>query len=119
MARLIDLHWQSRTVHVKIRYEGFITESAQETGEPIKGFTELYSRVIKLFRNKYKPQHGVRLVGAGLMNIETSPAPEEKGLFDEESTVSEKEIALEKLVVELNKKFPCALKRGRAMIGGE
>ncbi|MDR2617912.1 MAG: DNA polymerase IV, partial [Treponema sp.] len=70
--RLLDCKWRSRTVSVKIRYGDFTTEAGRETFEtPVTTLNELYDRILGLFHKKYQSSGGVRLIGAGLMNLET------------------------------------------------
>jgi DNA polymerase-4 len=111
--RLLDCCWQSRTVSIKIRYGDFSTEGARETGEtPVTTMNGLYERVLSLFRKKYQKGRGVRLIGAGLMNLETGGRQGE--LFDNRG---EKERRLEKSILEINKKHPgAALRRGRSWL---
>ncbi|MDR2048629.1 MAG: DNA polymerase IV [Treponema sp.] len=113
MFRFLSSSWQSRTVFVKIRYEDFTTLSVRETQErPITTLNELYGRLLSLFRKKYQAGRGVRLIGAGLGNLETKD-PEQGDLFD---MTNEKEKLLEKSILEINKKFPkAALKRLRSL----
>jgi DNA polymerase-4 len=105
---------QSRTVLLKIRYEDFSTETAQATfPHAIRTLNELYDHVLALFHKKYQTGRGVRLIGAGLMNIEEGGAAQ-ADLFD---IGDEKEQHLEKTILEINKKFPAAaLRRGRSWL---
>ncbi|MDR0382447.1 MAG: DNA polymerase IV [Spirochaetaceae bacterium] len=107
--RLLDSRRQSGTVTVKIRYTDFSTESARETsGRPVSAMNDLFGRVSALFRRKYKTGSGVRLIGAGLMNLCESAGG---GLFDFEDERSKK---LERCIHEINSKFPeAALKKAR------
>jgi DNA polymerase-4 len=116
MFRLLDRDWQSRTVFLKIRYGDFSTESVQETfPQPVSTINELFDHLSSLFHRKYKPGRGVRLIGAGLMNLETDHAPRQMDLFE---TGNEKERNLEKYILEINKKYPgAALRKGRSMMG--
>jgi DNA polymerase-4 len=118
MFRLLEGKWKSRTVHIKIRYGDFTTESIQETSEqPVATINDLFERLSALFHKKYQTGRGIRLIGAGLMNIETDSAPVQADLFDETDTKNTKEEALEKVIFEVNKKFPeAALKKGRSML---
>jgi DNA polymerase-4 len=115
MFRLLDYRWQSRTVSLKIRYEDFSTEGARETtSAPVSTVNDLYERLLALFHKKYRSGRGVRLIGAGLMNLETENAPRQGDLFD---TAGEKERLLEQTILELNRKFPAAaLHRGRSWL---
>jgi DNA polymerase-4 len=109
--RMLDGQWQSGTVALKIRYSDFSTESAQETSaRPVGTMNDLFDRARSLFHRKYKRGYGVRLIGAGLMNLEPR-APSAGELFDFDGT---KKIALESCIHEINRKFPqAAIKRAR------
>ena len=117
MWRLLDCRWHSRTVSVKIRYANFSTESGRKTFEnPVRSFNELYERLLGLFHQKYRSGRGVRLLGAGLMNLETRNAHQGE-LFDEGPPQAEKERRLEEAILAINKKFPqAALRRGRSCL---
>jgi DNA polymerase-4 len=113
MFRLLHTDYQSRTVFIKIRYgEDFLTESARETlRRPVSTLNELYDRLLALFRKKWKQGKGVRLIGAGLGNLEEKEV--QGDLFDDRS---EKERRLEQSILAINDKFPnAAVKRGRAL----
>ncbi|GHV80239.1 hypothetical protein AGMMS49944_20300 [Spirochaetia bacterium] len=120
MFRLLNQNWQSRTVAIKIRYEDFSTVSARETfPNPVGSINELFDHLSALFRRKYQEVHGrgVRLIGAGLLNLETGNTPRQGELFD---TANEKERALDKYILEINKKFPnAALRRGRSLMADD
>ncbi|MDR1506715.1 MAG: DNA polymerase IV [Treponema sp.] len=113
MFRFLSCPWQSRTVFIKIRYEDFTTVGARETLErPITTLNSLYDRLLSLFRGKYQSGRGVRLIGAGLGNLEEK-APEQGDLFGK---TDEKERRLEQSILEINNKFPgAALKRLRSL----
>jgi DNA polymerase-4 len=115
MFRLLDQNWRSKTVSIKIRYDDFSTESAQETfPRPVFGINELFDHLSALFRRKYRAGRGVRLIGAGFLNPESADALRQGELFDEPN---EKEGALDKYILEINKKFPnAALRRGRSLM---
>ncbi|MDR1142982.1 MAG: DNA polymerase IV [Spirochaetaceae bacterium] len=111
--RLLQAGYQSRTVFVKIRYgEDFTTAGGRETFQrPIGTLNELYDKLQGLFHKKCSPGRGIRLLGAGLGNLETKTPFRQADLFD---GTSEKERKLEKSILEINSKFPAAaLKRGR------
>ncbi|MDR1956026.1 MAG: DNA polymerase IV [Treponema sp.] len=115
MFRLLDGHWQSRTVFIKIRYHDFSTISAQESlPRPVHTINELFEHLSDLFRRKYQSGRGIRLIGGGLANLETGKAAHQGELFD---TGNEKERNLEQCILEINKKFPsAALKKGRSWL---
>lgn len=113
MFRLLSSRRQSRTVFIKIRYEDFTTVSGRLTcARAVSTLNELYDRLLELFRKKYQPGRGVRLVGAGIGSME-SREEKQGDLFNGQS---EKERRLEQSVLEINKKFPgAALTRGRTL----
>jgi DNA polymerase-4 len=114
MWRLLNCSWQSRTISIKIRYSDFTTEGARETSaEPVSTLNDLYRRLLNLFRKKYQSGRGVRLLGAGLMNLDA--AGNRQGELFEAGV--EKERRLEQAILEINKKFPnAALRRGRSCL---
>jgi DNA polymerase-4 len=118
MFRLLNCNWQSRTVSVKIRYDDFSTQSIRESlPRPLTTVNELFEHLSALFRRKYQEGRGVRLIGAGLMNLETENAARQGELFDTGNTGNKKERDLEKYILEINKKFPgAALKKGRSWL---
>jgi DNA polymerase-4 len=115
--RLLDYQWQSRTVSIKIRYEDFSTEGARETSPAaVSTLNDLYDRLLHLFHKKYQKGRGVRLIGAGLMNLETAGAQQGE-LFD---SGNDKERQLEQTILAINQKFPgAALRRGRTLTEAE
>jgi DNA polymerase-4 len=115
MFRLLDHNWRSKTVSIKIRYDDFSTESAQETlPRPVSGINELFDHLAALLRRKRKSGRGVRLIGAGLLNLESGDTPRQGELFDESDG---KKQALDRYILEINKKFPgAALRRGRSLM---
>ena len=114
--RLLDSNWQSRTVSIKIRYSDFSTVTARETSSGyVTTMNGLYDRLLGLFREKYQKGRGLRLIGAGLLNMENRGAVQ-TDLFEDKS---EKEQRLEKAILDINKKFPdAALRRSRSWLKG-
>ncbi|MDR2177784.1 MAG: DNA polymerase IV [Treponema sp.] len=112
--RLLGEELRSRTVQVKIRYRDFSTELGRESSpHPLVSLNDLYARVLALFRKKYRSGRGLRLVGAGLANLEKGDTPRQGDLFG----AGEKERNLEKAIFEINKKFPgAALRRSRSSL---
>jgi DNA polymerase-4 len=113
--RLLREGRQARTVQIKIRYKDFSTELGRESSpNPVVSLTDLYARVLSVFRKKYRPGRGVRLIGAGLVNLEEGDTTRQGDLFGGHD---EKERALEKAILEINKKFPAAaLHRSRSRL---
>ncbi|MCL2190456.1 MAG: DNA polymerase IV [Treponema sp.] len=112
--RLLEGKWQSRTVSVKIRYGDFSTEGARESRSGhVATLNDLYDRLLGLFRKKYRRGRGVRLLGAGLMNLEDG-AERQGELF---GGAEERDRRLEEAILDINKKFPgAALRRGRSWL---
>ncbi|MDR2110132.1 MAG: DNA polymerase IV [Spirochaetaceae bacterium] len=118
MFRLLAYNWRSGTVSVKIRYDDFSTQSVRRSlPRPVTTVNELFEHLSALFQEKYQAGRGVRLIGAGLMNLETGQVPQQGELFD---AGNEKERNLERYILEINKKFPgAALKKGRSWLAGK
>jgi DNA polymerase-4 len=113
MWRLLGEGRYARTVQVKIRYGDFSTALIQESfSNPVGSLNDLYAKVLALFRKKYQNGRGLRLVGAGLMNLEDGPR--QRDLFD---AGAEKERKLEKAILDINRRFPgAALRRSRSRL---
>ncbi|MDR2516104.1 MAG: DNA polymerase IV [Spirochaetaceae bacterium] len=111
--RVLRGRLESKTISVKIRYDDFTTVIVRETFPAgITALNDFYGKTLALFYRKYEAGRGVRLLGAGLLNLE--PATARQGdLF---GTQNEKERRLEEMIVEINRKFPgAALRRGAVM----
>ena len=119
--RLISSQARSATVSLKIRYSDFTTETAQETfREPVHTLNDFYKRVLDLFHKKYRNgdgnsrSRGIRLIGAGLMNLETEDKVRQGDLFDQGN---DKERRLEESILKINKKHPgAAVHRSRSVL---
>jgi DNA polymerase-4 len=115
MWRLLGEGRYARTVQVKIRYSDFSTGLIQESfSNPIGSLNDLYAKALALFRKKYQNGRGLRLIGAGLTNLEDGPR--QRDLFD---AGAEKERNLEKAILDINRRFPgAALRRSRSQLSG-
>ena len=113
--RLLSSRAQSATVSLKIRYSDFSTESARKTvRNPIRTLNDFYTHVLELFHKKYQKGRGIRLIGAGLMNLETENPTHQTDLFNQSG---EKERRLEESILKINEKYPgAALRRGRSKL---
>lgn len=113
--RLISSRAQSATVSLKIRYSDFTTESVQETlKDPVITLNDFYKRVLNLFHKKYQKGRAVRLIGAGLMKIDTGNPAHQGDLF---GNANEKERRLEESILKINKKHPgAAVHRSRSVL---
>jgi len=117
MFRLLSSGGQSATVSLKIRYSDFSTEVIRETFQnPVLTLNDFYKHVLDLFHRKYQKGRGIRLIGAGLMNLQTESAARQGDLFGEKN---EKERRLEESILKINEKHPgAALRRGRSTLTG-
>jgi len=117
MFRLLSANLQSATVSIKIRYSDFSTEVVRETFKsPVLTLNDFYKHVLKLFHRKYEKGRGIRLLGAGLMNLKTECSTRQGDLFGEKN---EKERRLEESILKINEKYPgAALRRGRSTLTG-
>ena len=115
--RLLSSGGQSATVSLKIRYSDFSTEVIRETFQnPVLTLNDFYKHVLDLFHRKYQKGRGIRLIGAGLMNLQTESAARQGDLFGEKN---EKERRLEESILKINEKHPgAALRRGRSTLTG-
>jgi len=115
MFRLLSSGGQSATVSIKIRYSDFSTEVIRETFQnPVFTLNDFYKHVLDLFRRKYQKGRGIRLIGAGLMNLKTGDSAHQGDLFGEKS---EKERRLEESILKINEKFPGSpLRRSRSTL---
>jgi len=116
--RLISGKVRSATVFLKIRYGDFTTETVQETfRDPVLTLNDLYKKVLDLFHRKYRKSgkdRGVRLIGAGLMNLEADNKARQGDLFGEGN---DKERCLEESILKINKKHPgAAVHRSRSVL---
>jgi DNA polymerase-4 len=115
MFRLYTNNLQSKTIFIKIRYDDFYPETARETlPHPVVSMNELFENLQALFQKKYQAGRRVRLIGAGLANLEPEGSGRQNELFE---SVNEKERKLEKIILAINKKHPGSpLKRGRSWL---
>ncbi len=104
MFRLLREEVTGKTVCVKIRYDDFTTVSAQSSGaQNVTSVEDLFSRALKIFRQKYQAGRAIRLLGVTISN--TSAAGEEKQneLFDFGES---KRKAMEKAILKIERKNP-------------
>ena len=115
MFRLLSSGGQSATVSLKIRYSDFSTDVVRETFQsPVLTLNDFYRHVLELFRRKYQKGRGIRLIGAGLMNLKDESSALQGDLFGGEN---EKERRLEQSILKINEKHPgAALRRGRSAL---
>jgi len=113
--RLLSSKSESAAVSLKIRYSDFTTENIQETfKEPILTLNDFYNHVLELFRRKYQKGRGIRLIGAGLINLSSTTSAYQGELFSQKK---EKERRLEESILKINAKHPDApLRRSRSTL---
>ena len=115
MFRLLSDGSQSSTVSLKIRYEDFSTEGVRETfSDPVSTLNDFYKKALDLFHRKYRKGRGIRLIGAGFMNLKKEKTSGQGDLFD---TGNEKERRLEETILRINAKHPgAAVRRSRSTL---
>ena len=104
MFRLLRENLTGKTVGVKIRYEDFTTVSAQNTSaQNVTSVDDLFSRVSKIFREKYQAGRGIRLLGLSVNNTSAADSEKQNELFD---FGEGKRKAVEKAILKIEKKNP-------------
>jgi DNA polymerase-4 len=113
--RLLSSQVESATISLKIRYSDFSTETFRETfPEAVLTLNDFYKHVLNLFHRKYQRGRGIRLIGAGLINLSKSNSLHQGDLFDQEQ---DKERRLEESILKINSKHPgAALRRSRSTL---
>jgi len=103
MFRMMKEDWKGKTVCVKIRYSDFSTTSIQETSlRYVSSAEDLFNRATELFDKKYNGR-GIRLLGVGVMNLESGCEAPQEDLFD---FGQKKHHKLEEVVLQLKMKNP-------------
>ena len=113
--RLLSGQVESATISLKIRYSDFSTDTFRETfQETVLTLNDFYRHVLDLFHRKYQKNRGIRLIGAGLINLNKSNSLHQGDLFSQEK---DKERRLEESILKINEKHPgAALKRSRSTL---
>lgn len=113
--RLLNEGLNGKTIALKIRYEDFTTVSIQETFNSfLSSSDDLYDKAKKIFYKKYESPRGIRLLGVSVQNLQNNCSVEEE-LFDFNN--NKKKQAVEKAVLELQKKNPKAkISKARLLI---
>lgn len=104
MFRLLKAKSFSKTIFIKIRYDDFSTFTSQETfSDYITSCDDLFEKLKSLFERKYEPGRALRLLGAGLENIEDENSAKQEVLFD---FGEKKKQAVENAILKLSSKHP-------------
>ena len=122
--RLLSSGAQSAAISLKIRYGDFSTQVIRETfRNPILTLNDFYKHILDLFHKKYQKGKGetlgIRLIGAGFMNLDMGDHARQGDLFEEENDRerSSRERRLEESILKINAKHPgAALRRGRSTL---
>jgi nucleotidyltransferase/DNA polymerase involved in DNA repair len=100
--RLRQQHLQGKTVHLKLRYEGFETHTRNKTlVAPTANTEQIYHVILDLFTKNYDQARKVRLLGVGISGFAEKSAIQ-LSLFDPVNPVRSKLDDLEDIV---RKKF--------------
>jgi DNA polymerase-4 len=113
--RLLSSQAESATISLKIRYSDFSTDTFRETfQEPVLTLNDFYRHVLDLFHRKYQRNRGLRLIGAGFINLNKGNSLHQGDLFSQEK---DKERRLEEVILSINAKHPgAALRRSRSTL---
>lgn len=104
MFRLLRDNLTGKTVAIKIRYDDFTTVSAQNTSlQNVTSVDDLFSRAVKIFRNKYQAGRAIRLLGITINNTSDADAEKQNELFD---FGEKKRKAIEKTILKIEQKNP-------------
>lgn len=104
MFRILKEKLYSKTVFLKIRYDDFSTFTVQQTfSEYVTSTDDLFEKLKSIFEKKYEVGRGIRLLGAGLENIQGKDAPIQEVLFD---FGEKKKQAVENAILKLSSKHP-------------
>lgn len=104
MFRILKEESFSKTVFLKIRYDDFSTFTVQQTfSEYVTSTDDLFEKLKSIFEKKYENGRGIRLLGAGLENIQGKDAPIQEVLFD---FGEKKKQAVENAILKLSSKHP-------------
>ena len=104
---------RSRTVCIKIRYDDFKTVSIQETFDvPVNNADDLFEKCKNLYSKKAEQNRGIRLLGVGVLNVESRENLVQGQMFNEKN---EKKSKLEKVLFDMENKNP-ALKVRKARL---
>ena len=104
MFRLLRENLTGKTVALKIRYDDFTTVSAQNTSlQNVTSVDDLFSRAVKIFREKYQAGRAIRLLGITINNTSDADAEKQNELFD---FGEKKRKAIEKTILKIEQKNP-------------
>lgn len=104
MFRLLREESFSKTVFLKIRYDDFSTFTFQQTfSDYVTSSDDFFEKIKSVFEKKYEEGRGIRLLGAGLENIQGKDAPVQEVLFD---FGEKKKQAVENAILKLSSKNP-------------
>ncbi len=115
MFRLLEGRFRSKTVHLKLRYSDFETVSAQETlDRGIVSADDIRDAARTLLERKWDRSRAVRLIGIGVMGVESGESVQNE-LFPDPG---ERVAAVERAVFDLKKARGATVTRARLLGGG-
>ena len=99
MFRAMKENKKSKSISIKLRYSDFTSTTAQKTFDHyIHSAEEIYTQSIELLNSRWNGSTPVRLIGTGLLSLESADTPEQHELFEE---AFEKKQKVEKAVFRL------------------
>ncbi len=85
MFRALKENKKSKSICIKLRYADFTSTTAQKTFDHyIHSAEEIYARSIELLNSRWNEASAIRLIGTGLLSLESSDKPEQVNLFENE-----------------------------------
>lgn len=104
MFRMMRHDYVSSTVHIKLRFENFITTTAQKTlRHHLHSAEEIYAVACEMMEKRWDGVVPIRLIGVGLGNVENESKIVQGELFEDPQ---DRQKRVEKAVLELKKKVP-------------
>ncbi len=99
MFRTMKENKKSKSICIKIRYSDFTSTTAQRTfSHYIHSAEEIYTHSIELLNSRWNGASSIRLIGTGLLSLESADNPEQHELFGDQY---EKKNKVEKTVFKL------------------
>ena len=99
MFRAMKENKKSKSISLKLRFSDFTSTTAQKTfSHYIHSAEEIYSHSLELLNSRWNGSSTIRLIGTGLLSLESSGSPEQHELFEDQFERKQK---VEKAVFQL------------------